>query len=41
MEFHAIALIAGAVLLICGGAFAITLGVASDRLEKDRHAHAG
>ncbi len=38
MEFEPIALLAGAVLLVGGGAFAIFLGMYSERLESSRHA---
>ncbi len=38
MGFEPIALLAGAVLLLGGGAFAIFLGVYSERLEQARHA---
>lgn len=37
MDFEPVSLIAGAILLLGGGAFAVFLGVYSERLESARH----
>jgi len=37
MDFEPIALLAGGVLMVSGAAFAVFLGIYSERLEKRRH----